>query len=1154
MKHPLFILLLTLFATSLHTFADFAQEALAARESYNKNVKLLEQERKERLAPLKPNDWAKRSRINRNINLRRIEAFQKLFEKYPLETDWLLRDVNFSAWLKNPQTAYAELDAVKRIARQANINIAADLKHLNPNAPGSADWLNLLVKLARQRRILRIKYLAQKTPQMVFIRRTPVNPSFFAYTEALSDAQQERFFRPGTELVMLECKPDGTLNERVLIRDEKGMMRDPDISFDASKILFSWKKDDRKDDYHLYEYDLKTRKTRQITFGLGIADFEGIYVNENDIIFSSTRPTQTVDCYWTEVSNLYTCNTKGQFIRRLGFDQVHTVYPQLLNDGSVIYTRWDYNDRGQVFTQALFRMNPDGTAQTEFYGNNSWFPTTPCHARPIPNSQKVLAVAMGHHTWQAGKLILIDPTKGRQEAEGVEYVAPKRQTKPVRIDSFGQGGDLFRHPFPIDEDNYLCSFIPGFLNTGDRNNQVKFGLYYIDKDGNRELLSYSNWKAANHVRPILKRNIPHQRPSIVDFRKNDASFYLHDVYFGPGLKGVKRGDVKSIRVVALDYRAAGVHSNSSKGPAGSALISTPISIDNGSWDVKKVLGTTPVHPDGSAFFKVPARTPVYFQCLDEHGQAIQTMRSWSTLQPGELFSCIGCHEHKNETAIPPRQRSIAAAKGPQPLIPAKPSQQQGFSYLKEVQPIWNKHCIKCHIDNDPTSFTPVPTASFCPRYDTVGAMVDNKIPKNSDDHSIRRFTWHPKSGAQWAQLSFPKPRKIGFTRVYWFDDKPRNGRCHHPQSWKLLYRTAKDAPWQEVKTNDPFSVDVDRFIEINFPPVVMSDLRIEVVLQPKLSGGILEWQVAESKETFLNQPEKEPVLDLSDRIEPAPHAGRNWTRSYVNLTQYGKINPIVNWISSQSVPTMLPPRAAGAVKSNLMTMLKNGHQGVRLSEEELQTVALWIDLLCVFCGDYREANSWNDHNKKKYDHFERKRFRLQAIERSHLEAFIKHQTGKPFSFPVTYSNLAVNPFALSDPTSFPQATSNSECRNERAFKAANVIDGRTENIGHGNNYPSWGPDRIDDPWLKIDFGKQVTIDTIDVWLRAHFPHDDAWSSAVIEFSDGSKLPVTFKKTHERQSFAFPAKNVTWFRFTDFQPKTPKAWRAITEVEAWGSRQ
>jgi hypothetical protein len=93
-------------------------------------------------------------------------------------------------------------------------------------------------------------------------------------------------------------------------------------------------------------------------------------------------------------------------------------------------------------------------------------------------------------------------------------------------------------------------------------------------------------------------------------------------------------------------------------------------------------------------FRVPARTPVYFQLIDKKGQVIQTMRSWSTLMPGETFGCVGCHEDKNE--VPLVSKPIMAMKQP-PQVPV-PFQgiTNGFSFVKHVQPVLDKHCISCH--------------------------------------------------------------------------------------------------------------------------------------------------------------------------------------------------------------------------------------------------------------------------------------------------------------------------------------------------------------------------------------------------------------------------------------------------------------------------
>ena len=107
---------------------------------------------------------------------------------------------------------------------------------------------------------------------------------------------------------------------------------------------------------------------------------------------------------------------------------MHTLYPQVLENGRIIYTRWDYSDRGQNYPHPLFNMNPDGTDQRVYYGGNSWFPTSLLHARAIPGTDKVMAIAAGHHTRQHGKLVVLDVTEGRDEGKGMHFVAPKEKS------------------------------------------------------------------------------------------------------------------------------------------------------------------------------------------------------------------------------------------------------------------------------------------------------------------------------------------------------------------------------------------------------------------------------------------------------------------------------------------------------------------------------------------------------------------------------------------------------------------------------------------------------------------------------------------------------------------------------------------------------
>lgn len=631
-----------------------------------------------------------------------------LGDDFPVEVDWWLQDAgnDCQGWLSGADgvesvrrmvaSVMEELGAVAGPMREEEGRLRA-----GASSDDEGRWIDLYVRAAALRRGARVGAMRERAPRVVFTKRRTIRPSFFAYTEGQSDAQHERHFLPGSELCLLEW--DGAANGvRTLLKDGEGAIRDPAVSWDGTRVLFAWKRSRDADDYHLYEMGVASGRIRQVTSGLGFADYEPAYLPDGDIIFSSTRCVQTVDCFWTEVSNLYTCDADGRYLRRLGFDQVHTVFPTVLGDGRVIYTRWDYNDRGQIFPQALFQMHPDGTGQSEFYGNGSWFPTTITHARGIPGTQRVLAILCGHHSSQAGKVAVIDPARGRQENSGVRLVAPERETRAERIDAYGQEGELFQYPYPLSDREFLVGFAPRGWDHPDKRDRRKgdadFGIYWMDVTGRRELLVRDPGVACQQPVPLVARARPAARPSSVDPRRAEGTCYVQDIYAGPGLAGVPRGTVRRLRVVALDFRPAGVGNNGSRGPGGAALISTPVAIGNGSWDAKIVLGDARVHDDGSAFFLAPARTPIYFQALDGKGRALQTMRSWTTLQPGENQSCVGCHEHKNSAPPTAGYRGAAALKaGPQALEPFH-GPARGFSFQREIQPILDRHCVGCHGD------------------------------------------------------------------------------------------------------------------------------------------------------------------------------------------------------------------------------------------------------------------------------------------------------------------------------------------------------------------------------------------------------------------------------------------------------------------------
>jgi len=1044
-------------------------------------------------------------------------------------------------------------------------------------APGSdGRWKDLYATVCEQRRRIRLQRLVEAFPQIVFTKHYDIGGSHYAYTEGQSDAQAERTFRAGTALCLMELDSSGAAM-RTLIEDPKGVIRDPDVSYDGKRILFAWKKDDRKDDYHLYEMDVATQKVRQLTSGLGYADYEPAYLPNGDIVFNSTRCVQIVDCWWTEVSNLYVCDKDGRFMRRLSFDQVHTNYPQVMDDGRVIYTRWDYNDRGQLYPQPLYQMNPDGTAQTEFYGNNSWFPTTIMHARGIPGTQKIITVLSGHHSHQRGKLAIIDRARGTQEADGVQLIAPVRETKAVRIDAYGQSGEQWQYPYPISETEFVVAYHPD--PGGNRKYKGTFGIYWMDIDGRRELLAWDEKISCNQSVPLASRRRPHVRPSQVDWRRKNGVYYVKDVYEGPGLKGIERGTVKRLRVVALEFRAAGVGRNGNGGPAGGALVSTPVSVRNGTWDVKRVLGTTPVYEDGSAMFTVPARMPVYFQLLDEKNHVVQSMRSWSTLQPGETFSCVGCHEDKSDVPAPKSTVALALGRGAQPLDPFY-GPPRGFSFPKEIQPILSKHCVRCHNDR-----SAVPTG---------GKKKNVPLP-------IKDMSPLVPIGGQW-QYTTTKPagkwQRPDFDSTGWKSGKAPfgtggvpgakvNTTWNTPEIWLRRTFTLPDTfacAGQTMALH--YCHDEDMTVFVNGVRVARTKGHISKYEASPMECGMLrpgenvmavhcrqtaggqfidvgiltkaaEGAAAPKPQVAALPKGAKKAFSLLDERNEDKESKRMWSDSYLALTQNGKPNRIVNWLNAQSIPPMLPPYFAGAAKSELMAMLEKGHNDVRLSREETDKIACWIDLLVPYCGDYLEANAWNDAEKEKYARYQAKRDRMDELDRANIKAMLDPKA-RPVSSDASdagtpaYRNVALNPADVQGPAkSYPHASSNSEYKNTPVFAARCAIDGKTANKGHGGRFPSWGPDKRTDLWWKVEFGRPVEIDKIVLYIRADFPHDKHWRSATVEFSDGTRETITIAGTADPQTFTFKKRTAAWLRFTDLVQDEPLGWCGFSEVQVWG---
>lgn len=153
-----------------------------------------------------------------------------------------------------------------------------------------------------------------------------------------------------------------------------------------------------------------------------------------------------------------------------------------------------------------------------------------------------------------------------------------------------------------------------------------------------------------------------------------------------------------------------------------------------------------------------------------------------------------------------------------------------------------------------------------------------------------------------------------------------------------------------------------------------------------------------------------------------------------------------------------------------------------------------------------------------------------------------------------YGLISENPLdRRGDTHYYPHCTANAETRGESVFAARNVIDGSLANTSHGIwPYTSWGEDENPDARIRIDFGRKVLADKTAILIRADFPHDNYWTSATMEFSDGTEIRLPLVKTGEFQTFDFPAREVTWVMLKNFvRGDDPSPFPALSEWEVYG---
>lgn len=635
----------------------------------------------------------------------------------------------------------------------------------------------LLAAMTAQAADTNLCYDPGALPSVLFVKRNHFGKPFGVGTRAF---WRSVVARPGCGIWLFDPLQR---SERKIFHCDSATIMSMSLSFDATRALISMNAtvgDANKlqpSSFHIFEVELRDGALRQITRG-DYHDIDPIYLSDGRIAFVSTRVESYQMCQNAPASALYTMAADGGDQRRIEFGTLSDFSPWQLDNGSILFTRWEYQDKSVFALQGLWSINPDGTRVALVYGNTVTIPNTKWQAKPIPGTDELLLTMAPHHGKPVGAIGILDRRLGMEDPKALVNITPEIPFTPSTSPNW-RPGDMqkdwaFCDPWPVTRDLFLAAY-----GGPEKGGPKRYRLVLLDREGRMKVLHEDqNIDCFNPV-PVVPRKGPMRLPALASSDSKFGTFTVQDVYIGP-LKDLPRGTVKELRIMTTVPKKHNIMARAYVYEYASGTrhdVVDPL-IGYGTFYVKYNLGTVPVEEDGSAHFLAPACTELYFQALDKDGKELLRMGSVTQLMPGERQGCVGCHEERRKATPSPSQLPVSFQRAPSVIRP--PAWGAGpVDFVTQVQPVLDRHCITCHsgakpkggidLSGDKTwffnmaydnlvsrhlvkftyltppneetgNFKPLSTGSYVSR---LTAMIEGKHSKvDLDDESRRRiYTW-----------------------------------------------------------------------------------------------------------------------------------------------------------------------------------------------------------------------------------------------------------------------------------------------------------------------------------------------------------------------------------------------------------------------------
>lgn len=515
-----------------------------------------------------------------------------------------------------------------------------------------------------------------------------------------------------TDQAFVDPDSDDTQDDRPLYD-----VRDLSVHPAGDRLLFAMRApavpnadDDEQPRWNIWEYHLTLKSLRRVITSDIVAeagdDLSPRYLPDDRIVFTSTRQTRSrailLDDNKPQYSaleegrtvpafNLHVMENDGTNIQQLSYNQSHDLYPLVLQDGRILYTRWDNMGRRSPVAPdnrlSFYTLRPDGSEQAFHYGYHSLMPEPGSNTSPrrlfrpqqLPDG-RIVAIDMPDGELLGGDMRVIDTANFTEREVTLDNRSGQAESSlsilPIVLDGAPSPHGLFAslHPLYDGTNRLLVSWSQCRLQDpatarllpcttewlateGIEQALPFFGLwiYNLDDQTQQPVVLAQNDVMFTEAVTLEPRPAPTYLPATLnpDWQEEGVGvLHIRSVYDTDGVDTTLPAGIATLadpmQRTADQRPARFLRITKAVSMPDRDTLTFPNSAFGFSAVMREIIGYVPIEPDGSVKVKIPADIAFSFEITDARGQRLASALgnhhpNWLQLRAGEERQCQGCH-------------------------------------------------------------------------------------------------------------------------------------------------------------------------------------------------------------------------------------------------------------------------------------------------------------------------------------------------------------------------------------------------------------------------------------------------------------------------------------------------------------------------------